>query len=106
MEPRHLGVKVVLVKSFARIHETNLKKQGVLALRFKNPDDYQHILEDDSIDISGLKTLSPGSELSVTCRHVDGTTSCFQVVHTYNQDQIEWFKAGSALNLIRKHLNA
>lgn len=101
MEPRHLGVKAVLVKSFARIHETNLKKQGMLALTFANKGDYDKIKEDDRIDIGGLTDFSPGKPLSVTLHHADGTTVTFPVNHSYNQNQIEWFKAGSALNLIR-----
>ncbi|MFT4061154.1 MAG: aconitate hydratase [Edaphocola sp.] len=102
MEPRHLGVRVVLVKSFARIHETNLKKQGMLAVTFANPDDYNKILEDDNIDIVGLTEFAPGKQLAVTAHHKDGTADEFPVNHTYNQQQIEWFKAGSALNIIRK----
>ena len=102
MEPRHLGVKVVLVKSFARIHETNLKKQGMLGITFENKDDYDKILEDDTIDIKGLAEFAPGKQLTVVLHHKDGSVEEFQVNHTYNQYQIEWFKAGSALNLIRK----
>jgi aconitate hydratase len=103
MEPRHLGVRAVLVKSFARIHETNLKKQGMLALTFANKADYDLIEEDDQIDILGLTTFAPGQPLQVRLRHSDGDTDLIQVNHTYNQGQIEWFKAGSALNLIRMH---
>lgn len=102
MEPRHLGVKAVLVKSFARIHETNLKKQGMLALTFANPADYDKIQEDDSIDILGLTTFAPGVPLTVVLHHKDGTQEEFKANHSYNAQQIEWFKAGSALNLIRK----
>ncbi len=102
MEPRHLGVKVVLVRSFARIHETNLKKQGMLALTFDNKDDYDKVREDDSIDILGLKDFKPGRQLTVVLHHADGTTDEFKANHTYNETQIHWFKAGSALNLIRK----
>ncbi|MBC3538695.1 aconitate hydratase [Rufibacter sediminis] len=101
MEPRHLGVKVVLVKSFARIHETNLKKQGMLALTFANKADYDQIQENDTIDIVGLTSFAPGVPLQVRLTHQDGTTYTFEANHTYNQGQIEWFKAGSALNLIR-----
>ncbi|RNI29251.1 aconitate hydratase [Rufibacter latericius] len=101
MEPRHLGVKVVLVKSFARIHETNLKKQGMLALTFANKGDYDLIQENDTIDIIGLTSFAPGVPLQVRLTHKDGTTDTFEANHTYNQGQIEWFKAGSALNLIR-----
>jgi aconitate hydratase len=102
MEPRFLGVKVVLVKSFARIHETNLKKQGVLTLTFLNKDDYNKIMEDDKIDITGLAQFAPGKQLTVTLTHSDNTKEKFQANHSYNESQIEWFKAGSALNIIRK----
>ncbi|WP_181306841.1 aconitate hydratase [Rufibacter sp. XAAS-G3-1] len=101
MEPRHLGVKVVLVKSFARIHETNLKKQGMLALTFANKEDYDRIEENDVIDVLGLTSFAPGVPLQVRLTHQDGTTYTFEANHTYNQGQIEWFKAGAALNLIR-----
>ncbi|RDC61883.1 aconitate hydratase [Adhaeribacter pallidiroseus] len=101
MEPRHLGVVAVLVKSFARIHETNLKKQGMLALTFANKEDYDQIREDDTLDIVGLTEFAPGSPLHVVLHHADGTTHTFEVLHTYNEGQIAWFKAGSALNLIR-----
>jgi aconitate hydratase len=101
MQPRHLGVKVILVKSFARIHESNLKKQGMLALRFANKEDYDKIMEDDTIDITGLATFAPGKPLTVTLNHADGTRDSFDVVHTYNAQQIDYFKAGGALNLIR-----
>lgn len=101
MEPRHLGVRVVLVKSFARIHETNLKKQGMLALTFENPDDYEKIQEDDLIDITGLKAFSPGSVISIFLNHADGTREEIRAKHSYSEAQIEWFKAGSALNLIK-----
>ncbi|MGV3639240.1 MAG: aconitase family protein, partial [Adhaeribacter sp.] len=105
MEPRFLGVKVVLVKSFARIHETNLKKQGMLALTFANKEDYDRILEDDLIDVTGLNTFAPGKPLQVVLHHADGTSHTFEVHHTYNEGQIAWFKAGSALNLIRLQNN-
>ena len=101
MEPRHLGVKVVLVKSFARIHETNLKKQGMLALTFANKEDYNKIKEDDTIDILGLESFSPEKPLTVVLNHKDGTVDKISANHTYNQSQFEWFKAGSALNLIK-----
>ncbi|MCE3282587.1 MAG: aconitate hydratase [Chitinophagaceae bacterium] len=101
MEPRHLGVRAILVKSFARIHETNLKKQGMLALTFVNKEDYEKVLEDDVIDIKGLSTFAPGSTLTVVVHHPDGSTEEFPVNHTYNEQQIEWFKAGGALNIIR-----
>jgi aconitate hydratase len=102
MEPRYLGVKAVLVKSFARIHETNLKKQGVLTLTFQNKDDYNKIEENDIIDITGLSGFSAGKPLTVTLTHSNGTKDDFQVNQSYNKSQIEWFKAGSALNIIRK----
>jgi aconitate hydratase len=102
MEPRHLGVRAILVKSFARIHETNLKKQGMLALTFADKDDYDKIQEDDLIDIKGLVDFAPGHQLTVILHHTGGRTDEIKVNHTYNLQQIEWFKAGSALNLIRK----
>jgi aconitate hydratase len=102
MEPRFLGVKVVLVKSFARIHETNLKKQGVLTLTFAYKEDYSKIKEDDKIDITGLSEFTAGNRLTVVLTHSDGTKESFQANHSYNEPQIEWFKAGSALNIIRK----
>jgi len=102
MEPRHLGVRAVLVKSFARIHETNLKKQGMLALTFTDKSDYDKILEDDTIDILGLKDFTPGKALQIVLHHQDGTKDQILVNHTYNHQQIEWFKAGGALNIIRK----
>ena len=102
MEPRFLGVRAVLVKSFARIHETNLKKQGVLTLTFLVKEDYEKILEDDKIDITGLENLTQGSRVIITLNHSDGTIEKFPVTHSYNNSQIEWFKEGSALNIIRK----
>lgn len=102
MEPRHLGVRAVLVKSFARIHETNLKKQGMLALTFDNKEDYDKISEDDSIDITGLTSFAVNKPLVVILHHADGSSQNFLVNHTYNEQQIEWFKAGAALNIIRK----
>lgn len=101
MEPRHLGVRAVLVKSFARIHETNLKKQGMLALTFVDKDDYNKIQEDDTIDIVGLTAFAPGQPLTLVLHHSDGTQEQILVNHTYNAQQIEWFKAGGALNIIR-----
>lgn len=101
MEPRFLGVRAILVKSFARIHETNLKKQGMLALTFANPADYDLIQEDDSIDILGLTEFAPGKPLTVVLNHADGSKNEIKVNHTYNEGQIGWFKAGSALNLIK-----
>ena len=102
MEPRNLGVKVVLVRSFARIHETNLKKQGMLGITFDDKADYDKIREDDTIDVTGLTEFAPGKQFTVVLHHADGTTDKFPVNHTYNQNQIEWFKAGSALNLIKE----
>ncbi|MEN9444543.1 MAG: hypothetical protein RIS47_1433 [Bacteroidota bacterium] len=102
MEPRHLGVRVVLVRSFARIHETNLKKQGMLGLTFANPADYDKIREDDNFDLLGLTTFTPGVALSLVLHHADGTQETIAVNHTYNEGQIAWFKAGSALNLIKQ----
>ncbi|RXQ95730.1 aconitate hydratase [Ancylomarina salipaludis] len=102
MEPRHLGIKAVLVRSFARIHETNLKKQGVLALTFADKADYDKIQEKDVIDILGLKDFQAGKNLTLILKHEDGSQDKIQACHTYNDVQIDWFKAGSALNLIRK----
>jgi len=104
MEPRHLGVRVVLTKSFARIHETNLKKQGMLALTFANKADYDKIQEDDSIDVIGLTNFAPGTPLTLVLTHKDGSSDSIHANHTYNQQQIEWFKAGGALNIIRKQV--
>ena len=101
MEPRFLGVRVILVKSFARIHETNLKKQGMLGLTFADKDDYNKIQEDDTFDILGLKTFAPGVPLSMKINHSDGKSEEIKLNHTYNEQQIEWFKAGSALNIIK-----
>lgn len=102
MQPRHLGVRAVLVKSFARIHETNLKKQGMLALTFADKADYDKIQEDDSIDIVGLTEFAPGKSLTLVLNHSDGTSDSILANHTYNEQQIEWFKEGAALNIIRK----
>ncbi|RZM24851.1 MAG: aconitate hydratase [Pedobacter sp.] len=104
MEPRHLGVRAVLVKSFARIHETNLKKQGMLGLTFANKEDYDKILEDDVIDIVGLTTFTPNVPLTVVLNHADGSKDEITVNHSYNAQQIEWFKAGGALNIIRRQV--
>jgi len=106
MEPRHLGVKVVLVKSFARIHETNLKKQGMLGITFANPADYDKIKEDDTIDVLGLTSFTPGVQLTIALTHADGSKEEFKVNHSYNAQQIEWFKAGGALNIIRASVKA
>ena len=102
MEPRHLGVKVVLVKSFARIHETNLKKQGMLGITFANEADYDFIQEDDTFNFTDLELFTPGKPLNIEVVHSDGTTHTITVNHTYNAQQIHWFKEGSALNLIKK----
>ncbi len=103
MEPRHLGVRAVLVKSFARIHETNLKKQGMLGLTFDNKDDYDKIQEDDTIDIIGLTEFAPNKPLTLVLHHADGTSEEILANHTYNEQQIGWFKAGGALNIIRSN---
>lgn len=100
MSPRFLGGKAVIAKSLARIHETNLKKQGMLPLRFVNPADYDKVREDDKVSIGGLTSFAPGKNLTVTLNHADGTSDSFEVAHTFNAEQIAWFKAGSALNLI------
>lgn len=102
MQPRFLGVKAVIVKSFARIHETNLKKQGMLALTFVHPEDYEKVRQDDSIAILGFESMVPGQNLKVALSHSDGTEDIFEVAHTYNAQQIEWVRAGSALNKIRQ----
>ncbi|MCF8253350.1 MAG: aconitate hydratase [Bacteroidia bacterium] len=104
MEPRHLGVRAVLVKSFARIHETNLKKQGMLALTFADKNDYEKFQENDKIDIIGLTQFSAGNPLTMVLHHADGSQDSITVNHTYNDQQIEWFKAGGALNIIRKQV--
>ena len=105
MEPRHMGVRAVIVKSFARIHETNLKKQGMLALTFANPADYDKIQEDDTFDIH-IGGFAPGQPVKVVAHHADGTSDAFTTNHTYNEQQIGWFKAGSALNKIREQEGA
>ena len=104
MEPRHRGVRAVIVKSFARIHETNLKKQGVLPLTFANPADYDKIQEDDMIDILA-SGVTPGQQITVVFNHADGSSDSIQTNHTMNQAQIDWIKAGSALNLISAQQN-
>ena len=106
MEPRYLGVKAIVTKSFARIHETNLKKQGMLAITFANESDYELIREDDTIDIIDLKEFAPDRQLTLVLRHNDGTNDTIKVNHTYNAGQILWFKAGSALNLMAKEIAA
>ncbi|HXH18486.1 MAG TPA: aconitase family protein, partial [Chitinophagales bacterium] len=102
MQPRFLGGRAILVRSFARIHETNLKKQGMLALTFANPADYDKIQEDDTIDILGLTNFKPGVPLTIVLHHKDGSTEEIKASHSFNEQQIEWFKAGSALNLIKE----
>ena len=104
MEPRFLGVHAVIVKSFARIHETNLKKQGMLALTFVDPNDYDKVRQDDKISITDFKDMAPEKNLTVKLTHADGTSDSFEVAHTYNQAQIDWVAAGSALNKIRKDM--
>jgi aconitate hydratase len=106
MQPRHLGVAAVLVKSFARIHETNLKKQGMLALTFNNEADYDKIQEDDKLSLVDIADFSPGRALTLQLTHADGTTEEIKVNHSYNAQQIEWFKYGSALNLIKEQNHA
>ena len=101
MEPRHLGVRAVLVKSFARIHETNLKKQGMLGLTFADKSDYDKIQEHDTFDILGLTDFTPGKALSIVLNHKDGSSETIMANHTFNEQQIDWFKAGAALNIIR-----
>ena len=103
MEPRFLGVKVVLVRSFARIHETNLKKQGMLGLTFNEKSDYEKIYEDDSFDFIDLDSFSPNRPLTLLTTHSDGSSDEIICNHSYNDVQINWFKAGSALNLIRQN---
>ncbi len=104
MEPRHLGVRAVIVKSFARIHETNLKKQGMLGLTFANKEDYDKIQENDTIDILGLTTFAPNTPLTLVLHHADGSKEEILANHSYNEQQIEWFKAGGALNIIRQSI--
>lgn len=103
MSPRHLGGVAVITRSFARIHETNLKKQGALPLMFANPADYDKIQENDRLSILGLKEFAPGKNLKLEIKHADGKTDIAELKHTYNAEQIKWFKAGSALNLLRGH---
>ena len=102
MEPRHLGVAAVIVKSFARIHETNLKKQGMLGLTFDNESDYDLIQEDDTFNFLDLNEFAPSKTLTIEAIHADGTKDIIVVNHTYNDSQIEWYNEGSALNLIKK----
>jgi aconitate hydratase len=102
MEPRNLGVRVILARSFARIHETNLKKQGMLALTFIHKEDYDKIREDDLISVKGLDNFTPEKTVNIILTHSDGSTDEFPAAHSYSKKQIEWFKAGSALNLIKQ----
>ncbi|WP_373552985.1 aconitate hydratase [Haliscomenobacter sp.] len=104
MQPRFLGVKAVVVKSFARIHETNLKKQGMLALTFANPEDYEKIRQDDFIDIEGFESMAPGKSITMVLNHSDGASESIELLHTYNEQQIDWLRAGSALNKIRQEM--
>jgi aconitate hydratase len=101
MSPRFLGAKAVIAKSFARIHETNLKKQGILALRFENPADYEKIKEDDKVSVQGVSALAPGRSLRMVIRHSDGSSDTISLVHSFTEEQVAWFKAGSALNLMK-----
>jgi len=100
LEPRYLGGLAIIVRSFARIHETNLKKQGMLALTFVDPADYDKIQPDDKLDIEGLQTFAPGKNLTLVVKHKDGKKDTVELAHSFNEGQIEWFKAGSALNLM------
>ena len=97
-----MGGRAIIVRSFARIHEANLKKQGILALTFEDPGDYERILSDDTIDIVGLADLAPGAPLRVVVRHADGTSDEVETTHTMSPEHIEWFRAGSALNVLRQ----
>lgn len=106
MQPRHLGIKAILVKSFARIHETNLKKQGMLAITFANEADYDKFQEDDTIDFTDLTSFSPDKPLTLVLNHKNGSKDTIKVNHTYNAGQIGWFRAGSALNLMAKQIAA
>jgi len=102
MEPRHLGARAVIVKSFARIHETNLKKQGLLALTFADTTDYEKIREDDRLAFTDLEQFAPDKPLTLQLKHSDGSTEDILLNHTFSENQIAWFRAGSALNLIAK----
>jgi aconitate hydratase len=101
MEPRYMGGRAVIVRSFARIHEANLKKQGVLALTFSNPLDYERVLVDDTINIVGLADLAPGKRVTVVLHHANGKRDEIETTHTMSDEHISWFKAGSALNVLR-----
>ena len=102
MEPRYMGGRAIIARSFARIHEANLKKQGVLALTFADPADYDAIRADDTIDVVGLADLEPGNPVTVVVRHADGSTREVRTTHTMSDEHIEWFRAGSALNVLRQ----
>ena len=102
MEPRHLGAAAILVRSFARIHETNLKKQGVLPLTFADPADYEKVQAGDRVSVEGLASLAPGGAVAVVFHHADGSEDRALTRHSLNEDQIAWFRAGSALNLLRQ----
>jgi aconitate hydratase len=104
MSPRFLGAVAVIVRSFARIHETNLKKQGIIPLIFVDPVDYEKFREDDKVSITGLSSLAPGKNVSVKIMHSDGIEENIETKHTMSEQQIEWFRAGSALNKIAKDL--
>jgi aconitate hydratase len=101
MTPRYLGCAAIISRSFARIHETNLKKQGILTLNFEDLADYNRILEDDLISIIGLEELSPGKPITCILYHKDGTEEVLLLKHSYNESQLEWFRSGSALNMLR-----
>merc|ERR1719197_1797760 len=101
LEPRHLGGRAVIVKSFARIHETNLKKQGMLPLTFANPADYDGLQTGDKISLRGIKGLAPGKSVYMIAKSADGSTKEIELKHTFNEEQIEWFKAGSSLNYMK-----
>lgn len=100
LEPRYLGGLAIITRSFARIHETNLKKQGMLALTFVDPEDYEKIQPDDRVDILGLESFSEGKNLTLAVKHQDGSKEEIPLAHSFNEGQIKWFKAGSALNLV------
>jgi len=104
MSPRHLGAAAVLVRSFARIHESNLKKQGILPLTFEDPADYDKVRETDRIDLLGLLALAPGSTVTAVLHHDDGSEERISLRHTFNREQIGWFKAGSALNVLKQQV--
>ena len=102
MSPRLLGCKAVIVRSFARIHETNLKKQGILPLTFRDPDDYDKILEADTISVTGLDDIAPGKPVRAVIHHFEGGDEEIELTHTMSDEQLEWFRAGAALNILGK----